>query len=256
MFIVIYGEGRSHLYSLNMLKEIDKDIWVAEAPFKYFGLSVGTRMTVIRLENRELAVISPIQVDNAISQQLDKLGTVSHIIAPNRYHYLFASDFKALYPKAIFWATSGMEAKKPELPIDRQIDSKIYDFPRDLDCVLFDGFKTLGFNGIDLVNEWVFFHQKSRTLILTDIAFHFDDSFPLITQFAARVIGGYKSLSPSLLEKVATTEKAKIKLAVQKILAWDFERVIMAHGSMIESQGKQRFKAGYESFLGQSINYP
>ncbi len=237
-----------------MLKEIDTDIWVAEAPFKYFGLGVGTRMTVIRLKNRELAVISPIQVDNATIRQLDELGTVSHIIAPNLYHYLFAADFKALYPKATLWATPGLEVKKPELPIDRKIDSNVDSFLGELQYVLFDGFKTLGFSGFDSVNEWVFFHPKSRTLILTDTAFHFDNSFPLITQFAARVIGGYKSLSPSLLEKVATTEKAKIKFAVQKILAWDFERVIMAHGSIIESQGKQRFKAGYESFLGQSIN--
>ena len=237
-----------------MLKEINRDIWVAEAPFKYFGLSVGTRMTVIRLQNQELAVISPIKVDSKTISQLNELGTVSHIIAPNLYHYLFTADFKALYPKAIFWATPGLEVKKPELPIDCQINSNIDNFPRELDCVLFDGFKTLGFNGIDLVNEWVFFHPKSRTLILTDTAFHFDNSFPLITQFAARVIGGYNSLSPSVLEKVASTEKGKVKIAVQKILTWDFERVIMAHGSIIESQGKQKFKAGYESFLGQSIN--
>jgi Domain of unknown function (DUF4336) len=233
-----------------MLRKIDADVWVADAPFKYLGLSVGTRMTVVRLSNGELAVISPIQVDNATSQQLNNLGTVSHIIAPNLYHYLFASDFKNLYPKAIFWATSGLEVKKPELPIDRIIDSNTDSFLNDLQCVLFDGFKTLGLKGLDVVNELVFFHPKSRTLILTDTAFHFDDSFPLITQFAARLLGGYKSLSPSLLEKVATTEKAKVKLAVQKILDWDFERVIMAHGSIIESQGKQSFKAGYESFLG------
>lgn len=119
-----------------MLKEIDTDIWVAEAPFQYFGLSVGTKMTVIRLENGELAVISPIQVDNAESLELDKLGTVSHIIAPNLYHYLFASDFKAHYPQAIFWATSGMEVKKPELPIDRIISNDAQRFPGDLQCVL------------------------------------------------------------------------------------------------------------------------
>ncbi len=237
-----------------MLKNIDTDIWVAEAPFKYFGLSVGTRMTVIRLQNQELAVISPIKVDSKTISQLNELGTVSHIIAPNLYHYLFTADFKALYPNAIFWATPGLEVKKPELPIDRTINSNIDSFPRDLKYVLFDGFKTLGLNGIDLVNELIFFHSKSRTLILTDTAFHFDDSFPLITQFAARVIGGYNNLSPSVLEKVASTEKAKIKVAVQKILDWDFERIIMAHGSIIESQGKQKFKVGYESFLGQSIN--
>ncbi len=236
-----------------MLKEIDIDIWVADAPFQYFGLSVGARMTVIRLTNRELAVISPIQVNSAIALELDNLGTVSHIIAPNLYHYLFASDFKALYPKATFWATPALKVKKPELPIDRTIDSDADSFLRDLQYVLFDGLKTIDFNGFNLLNELVFFHPKSRTLILTDTAFNFDDSFPLITQFAARVIGGYKSLSPSLLEKVASKEKAKVKLAVQKILDWNFERVIMAHGSIIENQGKQKFKAGYESFLSQSI---
>ncbi len=236
-----------------MLKEIDRDIWVAEAPFKYFGLSVGTRMTVIRLNNGELAVISPIPVDSAVNHQLDELGTVSHIIAPNVYHYLFAADFKALYPKAIFWATPALKVKKPELPIDRIINDDADSLPSDLQYLLFDGLKTIDFNGFNLLNELVFFHPKSRTLLLTDAAFNFNDSYPLITQFAARVIGSYKNLSPSLLEKVASKEKTKVKLAVQKILRWDFERVIMAHGSIIESQGKQKFKAGYESFLGQSL---
>ncbi len=235
-----------------MLKNIDKDIWVADAPFKYFGLSVGTRMTVVRLNNQELAVISPIQIDNATSLELNKLGIVSHIIAPNLYHYLFASDFKNLYPKAIFWATSALKVKKPELPIDRIIDYEADGFLGGLQYVLFDGLKTIDFNGFNLLSEWVFFHPKSQTLILTDAAFNFNDSYPLITQFAARVIGTYNNFSPSLLERVASTEKAKVKLAVQKILDWDFERVIIAHGSIIESQGKQRFKAGYESFLGQT----
>lgn len=32
-----------------MLKILDRDLWVAEFPFRYLGLNVGTRMTVIRL---------------------------------------------------------------------------------------------------------------------------------------------------------------------------------------------------------------
>ncbi|NJL46235.1 MAG: DUF4336 domain-containing protein [Leptolyngbyaceae cyanobacterium SM2_5_2] len=81
-----------------MLREIDEEIWVAEQPLRYLGLSVGTRMTVVRLENCELAVISPIQASDAIVSQLSQLGTVKHIIAPNLYHYLFAANFKSLYP--------------------------------------------------------------------------------------------------------------------------------------------------------------
>lgn len=58
------------------MREIDQDIWVAEQPLQYFGLSVGTRMTVIRLEKQELLVISPIELDDTIVRQLQQIGTV------------------------------------------------------------------------------------------------------------------------------------------------------------------------------------
>jgi Domain of unknown function (DUF4336) len=233
-----------------MLREIDRDIWVAEQPLRYFRLSVGTRMTVIRLANRELAVISPIQISDEIVSQLDELGTVSHIIAPNLYHYLFATNFKMLYPNGTFWAVPGLEVKKPDLSIDQIIKSDANSLWDGLEYVFFDGFRTLGLSGFDSLNECVFFHAASRTLILTDTAFHFDDSFPALTQFATRLLGGYKSLSPSLLERIATTEKEKVRNSVAKILRWDFERVIMAHGSIVEQNGKEKFQQGYEQFLG------
>lgn len=83
-----------------MLREIDKDIWVGEQPLKYFGLDVGTRMTVIRLKNGELVIISPIQTDDEIIHQINQVGQVTYIICPNLYHHLFVTDFQKIYPKA------------------------------------------------------------------------------------------------------------------------------------------------------------
>ncbi len=231
-----------------MLREIDRDIWVAEQPLRYLGLNIGTRMTVIRLASRELVVISPVQVSDAIVSQLGELGIVKHFIAPNLYHYLFAANFKTFYPNATFWATPGLEVKKPDLLIDQIIKGDANELWSGIEYIFFDGFRTLGLNGFDSLNECVFFHAASRTLILTDAAFHFDESFPILTQLATKVIGGYKSLSPSLLERVATTEKEKVKKSVKQVLGWDFERVIMAHGSIIEQQGKEKFKQGYEKY--------
>lgn len=119
--------------------------------------------------------------------------------------------------------------------------------------MLFNGFKTLALNGASLLNECVFLHRPSRSLILTDTAFHFDESFAMTTQLTARIMGGFKQLRPSLLEKLATTEKDRVKQSVRRVLAWDFERVIMAHGSIIEKDGKRRFKEGYEWFLGTCL---
>ncbi len=233
-----------------MLREIDRNIWVAEQPLRYLGLSIGTRMTVIRLAHRELAVISPIQASDTIVSQLGELGMVQHIIAPNLYHYSFISKFKALYPNAIVWAVPGLQAKKPDLPISKIIERGTLGSWDGLEYIFFDGFRTLGLSGFDSFNECVFFHSESRTLILTDAAVHFDKSFPALTQFASRVLGGHKKLSPTLLERVATTEKERVREAVKKMLDWDFERVIMAHGSVIEQDGKEKFQQGYEQFLG------
>ncbi|WOD41984.1 DUF4336 domain-containing protein [Nodosilinea sp. E11] len=243
-----------------MLRAIDRDLWVIEQPLRYFGLGIGTRMTVIRLAGNQLVIISPIQVSEALVNQLNELGTVAHIIAPNLYHYLFAAEFKAAYPNATFWATAGLKAKKTELAIDRAICHRqgfanaAADSPwPGLEYLFFDGFKTLGPGGPDALEEWVFYHTDSRTLILTDTAFCFDESFPWLTQLVTQIGGGYKRLSPSLLERVATTDKQPVKASVEQVLRWNFERVIVAHGRIVERDGKQQFKRGYESFLGCSL---
>lgn len=236
-----------------MFRAIDRDIWVIEQPLRYFGLSVGTRMTVIHLRNRELVVISPIELNDSQVAHLNELGTVKHIIAPNLYHYLFVADFQKIYPDATFWAVPGLELKKPDLSIDQLIQNDPKPLWNGLEHRFLDGFRTLALSGFDALNECVFFHPASRTLILTDAAFHFNESFPFTTQLVTQVIGGYKNLSPSLLERIATTDKYKVKRSMEKILQWDFDRVVMAHGSIIEQNGKEQLKRGYEQFLGQSI---
>ena len=236
-----------------MLRPIDVNLWVAEQSLRYYALNVGTRMTVIRLADRHLAVISPIQVTHELEHQLNELGTVRYVIAPNLYHYQFAAQFKALYPMAELWAAPGLGFKQPGLPIDRIIQRQHQSFVAGLDYLFFDGFRTLGFTGAATLNECVFFHPFSRTLILTDTAFHFDHSFPWVTQLAARVLGSYATLSPSLLERMATQDKQAVRQSVEQVLAWDFDRVIMAHGSIIETGGRHQFRRGYERFLGYPI---
>ncbi len=40
--------------AMAMLRELDRNIWVAERPQRFYGLEVGTRMTVIRLADGSL----------------------------------------------------------------------------------------------------------------------------------------------------------------------------------------------------------
>lgn len=233
-----------------MLREIDRNIWVGERQLKFLGLEVGTRMTVIRLDNGELIIISPIDVDETTIQQINALGHVTTIIAPNCYHHLFLNNFKSIYPNAEIWVAPGLDLKRPDITSDRIFNEcgKVGN-SNEIEYLLFAGFQTLGIGNSGILNEIVFWHRESQTLILTDTAFHFDVSFPWQTRLIAKVLGGDRSLEPTLLEKLASRDKERVKQSIQKVLCWDFERVIMAHGSIIERDGKRQLQAGYEKFL-------
>jgi hypothetical protein len=232
-----------------MLRAIATDLWVAEQPLKYFGLDVGTRMTVIRLSQDKLVIIAPIQLQDETVDQLNQLGNVSDIIAPNLYHYLFLNQCKQRYPNAIVWATAGLQDKCPDLLIDQGLSNHTIQLLNGLEATQVAGFNTLDIKGYMPLDEWVFFHAKTRTLIITDLAFHFDRQSSPSAQLMSRVLGGYQQLRPSLLEKLATRDKEQVRQSLQPILAWDFDRVIMAHGSIIEQDGKRQFQRGYEWFL-------
>ncbi|NEP44160.1 MAG: DUF4336 domain-containing protein, partial [Okeania sp. SIO2H7] len=223
-----------------MLKNIDNNIWVSEQPLKYWGLEVGTRMTIVRLKTGELMVISPIQVNNITIDELREIGKVHFIIAPNLYHHLFVTDFQALYPQAKLLVATGLELKRADLKIDLILDEDTPQFWDEVEYLYFEGFKVLDIGGPSPLQEIVFFHRESKTLILTDTAFYFDASFPWITQLATRVIGGYNKLGPSLLEKLATKDKNKIEKSIRQILRWDFKRIVMAHGSIVENEAKKK----------------
>ena len=143
----------------------------------------------------------------------------------------------------------GIETKQPNIEISQTFERDKIDFNGELEYITFKGFQAFLPPKIVTVNEIVFFHPNSQTLILTDSAFNFDHDFPLITQLAARVLGCYQSLQPSLLEKIAIRDKEAIGKTISRILAWDFQQVIMAHGNIVEKNAKEQLAAGYEWFL-------
>jgi len=40
---------------------------------------------------------------------------------------------------------------------------------------------------------------------------------------------------------------------MQVVLQWDFDRVIVAHGAVVETGGKQALARAYSSFLGSPL---
>ena len=93
-------------------------------------------------------------------------------------------------------------------------------------------------------NEIVLLHKPSQTLIITDIAFNICNQRGWSKCFFS-LSGAHNRFTPTRYAKMAIKDKAAFKKSIDHIAAWDFERIIMAHGDIIEKKGKDLFKQAF-----------
>lgn len=87
-----------------MLIEIGDGLWYGAADVRFFGAQIQTRMSVVRLSNGGLAIISPLVLTDALEAALKLLGPVQHVLSPNKIHNQGLESFAKAYPKAQIWA--------------------------------------------------------------------------------------------------------------------------------------------------------
>ncbi len=90
-----------------------------------------------------------------------------------------------------------------------------------------------------MYGEMVFFHRSSRTLIVSDIVFNYT------AEQAASDPGVVAGFGPDGRIKAAITDPNAARASIESILRWPFERVILAHGDIVESGGYARFREGF-----------
>ena len=225
-----------------MLRRLDADLWVVERRQRFLGLEVGTRMTVIRLADGSLLLHSPVPLDPGLCAALDALGRVRFAVAPNRMHHLYAGEVVRAYPQARLWVGPGVQEKRPDLEAAGVLgDEAPPEWRGQLDQTFF--------RGRPYENEVVFLHRASRTLILCDLAFNFGPQLPLTTRLVARLLGSYRRFGPSRFDPLLIRDRRAARRSLERILAWDFERVVLAHGDVLESDGRSALRAGYAWLL-------
>jgi hypothetical protein len=224
------------------LRALAPDLRVAERPQTFYGLAVGTRMTVIRLADGSLLLHSPIVLDAGVRAELDALGPVRYAIAPNRVHHLYAGKVADAYPESRLWIGPGLERKRPDLKYVAILgDEAPAEWRGQIDQVFF--------RGRPYENEVVFCHRASRTLILCDLAFNFGPNAALTTRVLMSLIRSYGYFGPTKLDPWLIRDRPAARASMETILSWDFDRVIIAHGDVLETGGREALRRGYAWLL-------
>jgi hypothetical protein len=224
------------------LKQLAENLWIAERPQTFYGLPVGTKMTVFRLPGDRLFLHSPVELDAGLRAELDALGRVAYAVAPNRVHHLYAGKVADAYPGTRLWIGPGLERKRPDLVFEAILGDEAPEEWRGEVAQVF-------FRGRPYENEVTFFHRPSRTLVLCDLAFNFGPGSPQPTKFLMKLIRSYGYLGPSKLDPWLIRDRRAARESLERILAWNFDRVIVAHGDVLESGGHEVLRRGYSWLL-------
>lgn len=220
------------------LRRLDEDLWVAESPLRFLGLELGTRMSVVRLPDGRLFLHSPIPPRPALLDAVRALGPVACLVAPNRWHHLSVDAWARACPDAKVFLAPGLETKRPDLRCDAVLgDTAEPEWADAVDQALLPG--------LPVLNEVVFFHRASATLLACDIAFHVGPRAEPLTRWAFWVGGAYGRLAPTYLERFLVRDRARFGPALRRVLEWPFERVIVAHGEVCETGGRAALREGY-----------
>lgn len=58
-------------------------------------------------------------------------------------------------------------------------------------------------------------------------------------------MGSYGRSEPSRLERWFTKDRKALRASIERMLVWDFDRVTVAHGEILETGGKDRVREGW-----------
>lgn len=219
------------------LQALAPGLWVASTPHTWMGLHLGSRMTVVQLGNGELLLHSPVPISPALQREIDALGPVRHIVCPNLFHHSYAGAAQALYPEALLYGPPALREKRADLPFAADILCKpAPSWQAEL--------KPLAIAGC-LLQETVFYHAASRTLISSDLVENFVSSPHWWTRIYLKMAGLHGQIGWSRLLRMVYRDRAAARASLDQVLEWPFERVVLAHGEVIEQGGHEAVRKAF-----------
>lgn len=225
-----------------ILSQFGPDIWIADGPtvIAAAGFHYPTRMAVIRLPGAGLIVWSPTALREDLRVEVEALGTIRHLVAPNTLHHVFLGDWQRAYPEALVHAPTGLSGKRPDIRVDSELtDLPHPDWATDLDQVVFRGNR--------IATEVVFFHRPSATVLFTDLIQHFPAGWFRGWRATVAQLDLVVAPRPEVPRKfrLAFLDRPAARAAIERVLAWPARNLLMAHGAPVTDDGREAIRYAF-----------
>jgi len=224
-----------------LLLPFGKDLWLADGPVVPFlgSFPYPTRMGVVRLPGGDLWLWSPIEWSEPLARELEALGPIRHLVAPNKIHHLFLGQWTERFPEARLYAAPGLAKRRPDLRFHAEL-GEVPDPAWDgvLDQTVF--------RGSLFMEEVVFFHRPSRTALVCDLIQRFEPGSLSGWRGALMRLDGLVGPDGSTPRewRASFLRRGPARQALRTALDWDPQRLVIAHGTLPEENGREALAHG------------
>lgn len=225
-----------------MLEDFAPNLWIVEGQcVNFHGFAYPTRSVVARLENGDIWVWSPIKLTEELAQEVEALGPVRHLVSPNKIHHLFLSEWQQRFPDALLWGPASTIKKRNDLSFQKPLNG-------NAPHLWSNEFEQFHVQGSMAMDEVLFLHKPSRTLIVADFSENFGSDFLKKNwkgwqHWLARTWGITEGKGYAPLDwRMSFFRRAKLRQIRDKLLSRDVENVVMAHGVTQQTNGSAYLK--------------
>jgi hypothetical protein len=159
-------------------------------------------------------------------------------------HHLFLGEWKAAFPDARIYSPPGLRSKRPDLSFYGDLGGQ----PEDPWASVLDQRVV---TGSLFMEEVVFFHRPSRTLILGDLVENHDPA--VLSAWHRAVARANDMLAPhgttARIFRLSFVRRAEARRRVNEILSWQAKRVVVMHGPCVEHDAEQFLRHAFSWLL-------
>jgi hypothetical protein len=213
------------------MKKLAEDLWILPYSLRLLGGDLRRTVTIVRLRSGELIIHSTGPFTSEDVATILALGRPGWLLEVMLRHDTFSKQGRQAFPGIPFLAPQGF-SEVVGFPTEPLIPAPVH---------WGDELLLLALEGIPSMQEHVVFHRASRTLIVADLLFNFGSEASAWTHFLVRcAVGRQHHPGMSRPFRMAIKDQAAFKQSVKTLTAWDFDRIIVGHGEVIETDGHHK----------------
>ncbi len=220
---------------MGKVRAIGRDIWEYDVDLRLAaGLRMPSRSTIVRLASGALVVHAPLAFDEEAAREIETLGEPRFVIAPACTHWMFVRAFQDRWPSAKVLVAPGLEKK---LTGEHAVAFEALPSSGRIDAIG-DELRVQRIEGAPSMNEHVFLHRASGSLIVTDLLFNIQSCSSFLMRLTLRLTRAWRRPAQSRAWRFFVKDRALAAQSAAAVLGWDFDRVVVAHGEVMDRDAR------------------